>query len=459
MNINRFPIRYRTLSALVSASLLLGGCATFSKDGGFGNVQQTTQQHIKQEIAWAKTKEEQSKINDQVNTLLESKLDVESAVQIALLNNKRLQASFYELGISEADLVQAGRLPNPRFSMLYAKNNGEYKIEQAFTFNIFSLITMPKAVEIERRRFEQMQKETALAVLKLANHTRLAYFNAVAATELARYSEQVKESAEASAELARRMYKAGNWNKLEQAREQSFYADAALDYANARNKKVRAYEALSRLLSVPADQMTLLERLPDLPKSVEDLQPFEQAAFENRLDLQAMRLETEALAKQLGLTKTTRFINVLEIGPARVLEGRRGDPYKKGLEISFEIPLFDWGTARVAKAEAIYMQAVNQTAQLAINAQSEIREAYNTYRTNYDVTKHLRDEIVPIRTKILSESQLRYNGMLTSPFELFGDARAQVASVKNYIESLREFWLADSTLQMTLIGSNPMEGQ
>jgi len=459
MNINQFPMQYRKITVLVSASLLLGGCATFSKDGGFANVQQTTQQHIKQEIAWPKTKEEQSKINDKVNALLEHKLDVESAVQIALLNNKRLQASFYELGISEADLVQAGRLPNPRFSMLYAKNNGEYKIEQAFTFNIFSLITMPKAVEIEKRRFEQVQKETALAVLKLANHTRLAYFNAVAARELARYSEQVKESAEASAELARRMYKAGNWNKLEQAREQSFYADAALDYANARNKQVRAYEALSRLLSVSADQMTLLERLPDLPKAVEDLQPFEKAAFENRLDLQATRLQTEALAKQLGLTKTTRFINVLEIGPARVLEGRRNDPYKKGLEIGFEIPLFDWGTARVAKAEAIYMQAVNETAQVAINAQSEIREAYNTYRTNYDVTKHLRDEIVPIRKKILSENQLRYNGMLTSPFELFGDARAQVASVKNYIEALREFWLADSTLQMTLIGSNPMEGQ
>ena len=459
MNTNQFPVQYRTIAALVSASLLLGGCATFSKDGGFGNVQQTTQQHIKQEIAWPKTKDEQGKVNDQVSALLEHKLDVESAVQIALLNNKRLQASFYELGISEADLVQAGRLPNPRFSMLYAKNNGDYKIEQAFTFNIFSLITMPKAVEIEKRRFEQVQKETALDVLKLANHTRLAYFDAVAATELVRYSEQVRESAEASAELARRMYKAGNWNKLEQAREQSFYADAALDYANARNKQVKAYEALARLLSVSSDQISLVERLPDLPKSLEDLQPFEKAAFENRLDLQAMRLETDALAKQLGLTKTTRFINVLEIGPARVLEGRRGDPYKKGLEIGFEIPLFDWGTARVAKAEAIYMKAVNETAQVAINAQSEIREAYNTYRTNYDVTKHLRDEIVPIRKKILSENQLRYNGMLTSPFELFGDARAQVASVKNYIEALREFWMSDSTLQMTLIGSNPMEGQ
>lgn len=459
MNTNKLPMQNPTITLMVSVSLALGGCANFTKDGGFENVQQTTQQHIKQEVAWPKSQEAQEKIDAQIKDLLTNKLDVESAVQIALLNNKRLQASFYELGISEADLVQAGRLPNPRFSMLYTKNNGDYKIEQILTFNIFSLITMSKAVDIEKHRFEQVQKETALEVLKLANQTRLAYFYAVAATELSHYSEQVKESAEASAELARRMVKAGNWNKLEQAREQSFYADAALDYANARNAQVRAHEALSRLLNIPIDQFTLLERLPDLPKSVGDLQPYEQVAFENRLDLQARRLETEALAKQLGLTKSTRFINVLEIGPARVLEGRRGDPYKKGLEVSFEIPLFDWGTGRVAKAEAIYMQAVNETAQVAINAQSEIREAYNTYRTNYDVTKHLRDEIVPIRKKILSENQLRYNGMLTSPFELFGDARAQVASVKNYIESLREFWLADSTLQMTLVGSNPMEGQ
>ncbi len=461
MNTNTPHVAFksRTLIALISASFALGGCATFSKDGGFGAVQEATQKHIKQEVVWPKTESERSKVTERVNELLSKRLNVEQAVQVALLNNKGLQADFYNLGISESDLVQASRLPNPKFSMLYTRNDGDYKIEQILTFNIFSLLTMPKMQEIERQRFVQTQKKTAFEVIKIANHTRIAYFNAVAATEQVRYSAQVKESAEASAELARRMVKAGNFNKLQQAREQSFYADAALDYASATNKQVSAYEALSRLLGVSVNQFNLEERLPDLPKSLTELQPFEKAAFEQRLDLQAIRLETDALAKQLGLTKTTRFINVLEIGPARVLEGRRGDPYKKGVELSFELPIFDWGTARVARAESIYMQSVNRAAQLAINAQSEIREAYNTYRTNYDVTKHIRDEIVPLRKKILQENQLRYNGMLISPFELFGDARAQVTSVKSYIESLREFWVADSTLQMTLIGGdNMMEG-
>lgn len=452
-------IKSSTLIALISTSFALGGCATFSKDGGFGAVQDATQKHIKQEVVWPKTEAEQNKIDERVKALLAQRMDVEKAVQIALFNNKSLQASYYQLGISEADVVQAGRLPNPKFSMLYTRNDGDYKIEQILTFNIFSLLTMPKMQEIERQRFVQTQKKTAFEVIKIANHTRIAYFNAVAAKEQVRYSEQVKESAEASAEFARRMLKAGNFNKLQQVREQSFYADAALDYGKANNKQVSAYEALSRLLGVSVDQLNLEERLPDLPKSITELQPFEKAAFEQRLDLQAIRFETDALAKQLGLTKTTRFVNVLEIGPARVLEGRRGEPYKKGVELSFELPIFDWGTARVARAESIYMQSVNRAAQLAINAQSEIREAYNTYRTNYDVTKHIRDEIVPLRKKILQENQLRYNGMLISPFELFGDARAQVTSVKSYIESLREFWVADSTLQMTLIGGdNMMEG-
>lgn len=444
----------------VCASLALSGCATFSKDGGFSDVKHTAAKHVKQEVVWPKTENEQKIVVERVSELLKQQLDADGAVQIALLNNKGLQASFYDLDISESDIVQAGRLPNPKFSMLYARNNGDYKIEQALTFNIFSLIAMPKMLEIEHRNFEKTKQAVALEVLQLAYQTRLAYFKAVAANEHFRYGEQVKESAEASAELARRMVQAGNWSKLEQAREQSYYADAMLDYANAKHQQTSAHETLSRLLGISPEQISLQKRLPDLPKSVAELQQFEKTAFEQRLDLQAMRLETQNLAKQLGLTKITRFINVLEIGPARVLEGKRADPYKKGVDISFELPLFDWGGAKVARAEATYMQAVNRTAQAVFNAQSEIREAYSRYQSSYEMAKHYHDEIVPLRKKILVENQLRYNGMLISPFELFADARAQVASVNAYIEKLNEFWLAETALQMTLTGSaSSMEGK
>lgn len=441
-------------------SVVLAGCATFSQDGGLDSVRAVAKQHIQQEVVWSKTESAQQVAAEQVDALLQKTINVDDAVQIALLNNKGLQASLYALGISESDVVQAGRLPNPKFSMLYARNNGEYKIEQALTFNLFGLLAAPKVLEIERQNFERIKKNVAIEVLQLAYQTRLAYFNAVAANQHVHYGQQIKESAEASAELASRMVKAGNWNKLEHAREQSFYAEAMLDGLDAKNQQITTREALSRLLNVSAEKIKLQSRLPDLPERSVDLKPLEKEAFEQRLDLQAARLETLSLAKSLGLAKVTSFINVLEIGPARVLEGRRGDAYKNGVDISFELPLFDWGGAKVARAEATYMQALNRAAQTAINAKSEVDEAHQHYLLSYQIAKQYRDEIVPLRKKVLAENQLRYNGMLISPFVLLADARAQVDSVKTYIEKLNAFWLADTALQMSLVGGiGQMEGK
>lgn len=98
------------------------------------------------------------------------------------------------------------------------------------------------------------------------------------------------------------------------------------------------------------------------------------------------------------------------------------------------------------------MQAINQVAETAINARSEVRESYTRYRSSHDIAKHYRDEIVPIRKRISDENLLRYNGMLISVFDLLADARSQVASVNSYIESLRDFWLSQSDLEMSLIG-------
>ena len=448
-----FPRRSK-LATLLAAAAVVGGCASFSPDGGFGVVQQTAKDRLGKDLVMAKSDADHDTIAKRVAELLANPLTVDDAVQIALLNNPGLQADFQELGITEADLVRAGRLPNPHFAMLRARDGAEFKIEQALTFNVFSLVTMPLAVQIEKRRFEQVQRAVAMQTLSLAADTRKAYFSALAADETVRYMLQVRKAAEASAELARRMAEVGNFNKLQRAREQSFQADAALNVARAEQARVGARERLTRLMGLWGQQtgFSLPERLPDLPKEAQDRPAIEQLAIEQRLDVQAAKLDTEALARNLGLTKATRFINVLEFGPARVLEGLKGDPYKRGYEVSFELPLFDWGTARVAKAEAIYMQSVNLARQTAVNARSEVREAYRTYRSSYDIARHHRDEIVPLRQRIAAENQLRYNGMQIGVFELLADARVQIASVNNYIESLRDFWIAQADLDMALIG-------
>ena len=291
-----------------------------------------------------------------------------------------------------------------------------------------------------------------MEVLAHAAETRKAHVQAVAAEESLRYARQVRQAAEASAELARRMERAGNFNKLARAREQSFYADASLALARAEQLQRTARERLVRLLGLWGAQtaFTLPERLPDLPATARDEPDIERRAIAQRLDIQAARLSVEQTARQLGLTKQTRFINAFELGTERSRVD--GQTVKRAWEIGLELPLFDGGSARTAKAEAIYMQAVHRAAQTAIEARSQVREAYGQYRSAHDIARHHRDELVPLKKRISEEQLLRYNGMLIGVFDLLADARSQIAGVQAAIDALRDFWLAEADLQMALVG-------
>ena len=443
--------RLRLLAMLASAAVL-GGCASFTPDGGFATVEKTTKNRLGKDVQWARSDADQDSISKRVDELLSKPLTVDAAVQVALFNNRGLQADFQELGITEAEVVQAGRLPNPGFSFGRMSQGDEREIERGLHFNLARLVAMPLIGRMEARRFEQVQARVSMNVLSLAADTRKAYFTALAAEETVRYMRQVKQAADASAELARRMEQVGNFNKLQRAREQSFYANAALQLARAEQAQRSTRERLVRLLGLwgAQTQFALPERLPDLPPSPLELPDVEQVALAQRLDVQGARQAAEMTASNLGLTRTTRFVNVLELGLAR--NSSNEAPTQRGWEIGFELPLFDWGGARVARAEAIYMQTLHRAAETAINARSEVREAYTGYRSAYDIARHHRDELVPLNQRIAEENVLRYNGMLIGVFELLADARTQIASVNASIEALRDFWIAQADLDMALIG-------
>ncbi|RJF99992.1 TolC family protein [Noviherbaspirillum saxi] len=391
--------------------------------------------------------------SDAVTALLAKPLTPDTAVQIALQNNKGFQASLAELGVAEADLVQAGRLRNPSFSFGRMRGGEDVEIERSVMFDLIGLLTIPIRSGIEQRRFEQAKLQTASQAVQLAADTRRAYFNAVAAQQTAQYMEQVQAAADAGDELARRLAKVGNYSKLDQARQQVFYADATAQVARARHNATAAREQLTRLLGLwgANTAFKLPERLPDLPKAPNDIANVEQLAMSQRLDVQMAKYDAHATASALGLTKATRFINVLDAGYTNKSE--TGAPRANGYEIELELPIFDWSGARTAKAEALYMQSVHRTADLAVRARSQVREAYSGYRTTYDLAKHYQSEVVPLRKKISDEVLLRYNGMLASVFELLTDARDQVSSVNAAIEAQRDFWIAETDLQAAINGT------
>ncbi|MGF6744117.1 TolC family protein [Paraburkholderia atlantica] len=448
-------LAHRRATSIAIATLFMAGCTTFSKDGGFNTVSSTASERLGKEVVYVKTDEDREAVFRRTQELLSKPLGMDDAVQVALLNNRGLQASYGELGISEADLVQAGRLPNPGFTFSRTHWSDGFGISRTFSMGVLGILTLPVATHFESQRFEQTRLETANAMLAVAADTRKAYVSAVAAEQAAVYAAQVKDSAEAGAELALRMRQAGNFSKLDYAREQAFYAESVAEVAKATQQSVSAREKLTRMMGLwgSETQFKLPERLPDLPNDRPQLNDLEGFAMRNRLDIQAAKQRTQSVASSLGLSKATRFINALDVGYLNNFETDKG--HERGYEISVEIPIFDWGSAKVARAEAIYMQSANRLAQTAIDARSEVRESYSAYVTSYDVARHYRDEVVPVRKTISDEMLLRYNGMLASVFELLADSREQVAAVNGYIDALKDFWLAETDLQQSLGGRLP----
>ena len=447
MTIRRYSAH--SLALACATVLALAGCATVPPGGG----QREVRQLVAQRSAQALPEVPSASLEQHIAALLAKPLTVEHAVDIAMLNNRSLHAAYAELGIAEADLVQAGRIANPIFSFGRLKGAHGVEIERKLVLPIISLLTMPLALPLERRRTELARLRTAGDALRIADETRRAYFSAVAAQQSAHYMEQVRSAAEASADLARRMAQAGNWSRLQQAREQSFYADSVAQLARARQTRTAEREKLTRLMGLwgTSAAFTLPERLPKLPAAPREVGNAEAEAMTNRLDILMAQKELAGLSSSLGLTRATRFVNLLDLSYLRNRneEGER----TSGYEIELQVPLFDWGGARVARAEAMYMQALQTAAGIAVDARSQVRESYAGYRTAYDIARHYRDEVVPLKKRISDEQLLRYNGMLISVFELLADAREQVTSVNGSIEAQRDFWIADSALQAALSGS------
>ncbi|VXB12083.1 TolC family protein [Massilia sp. 9I] len=437
-------------AALLLPLLVLAGCASTSPQEGADAVATLVQQRLG--VAPRLAGPDAQAVSQEVEALLKEPVSIDAAVRIALLNHPGLQATYWDVGVAQADLAQAARLRNPALGFSRLSGHGEVEIERSIGFDLAGLLTMPLRQRMEARRAESARLSVAAAIEGHALATRKAWIEAVAAGQSLVYARQVNVAADASAELMGRMAKAGNASQLDLAREQAFHAEAAAGVLRAQRALDGAREHLTRQLGLWGAQAgyTLPERLPELPAAPRDLARIEQTALERRLDVQAARVSAEQLARDLGLTRSTRFVNVLDLGYHNKSE--TGSARANGYEVGLELPLFDWGGARVARAEALYMQAVYRVRDAAVNARSEARESYLGYRASYDLARHYRDEVIPLRKKIADETLLRYNGMLASPFELLADAREQAQAVSSTIDALKEFWLADCALEGALGG-------
>jgi outer membrane protein TolC len=435
----------------------LSGCASTAIDDQHAALDQFSVAHFDLKPAWLNSAADRQQARVWVDTLLQQPLAEDGAVRIALAYSPAYQALLADQSAASARITQSARLPNPVFAFerLLREGSGgrELEINRSLTLALLNLLTLPRTLQLADLRQQQLQLQAAAELLRTVTEVRQAWVQAVSAQQRLDYFKQVMDAAEASAELAKRMQATGSFSRLQQAREQAFYADAQSGQLRARLNAETTREELVRKLGLDDAQQQALklpDHLPALPAAAQEESKVLQAAINDRLDVQLARAELDHVAKSQGLVTVTSYVDGLHLKGER--NSATGLPVQKGYEVEFPLPVFDWGDARRDEVAARYLAALNRTAEVGINARSQTRQAYAAYHAAFELARHYQDEIVPLRKAIAEEMLLKYNGMLIGVFELLADAREQIGSVIGALDAQRDFWLADAALHATLLG-------
>ena len=444
----------------LAAALLavtLAGCATVDINRSLGRANADVASFSKGNLALAQSDSQRKALQSTADELLARPLSQDDAVRLALVNSPSMQALLAQHWADSADAAQSGRINNPILTLERLRSPAEIELSRMLAFGLLDLLTLPQRKQVAASRIEQAQLQLAASVVDSVTQVRQAWVSAVASAQSLQYAKQVNDSAEASAELARRMQAVGNFSKLQRARQQAFYADAVVLWANATQATTTNREALVRLLGLTDTQAARLQlpaRLPELPDVPRASEEVASAASKARLDVRMAQTAFDTVAKAQGINLVGSFTDI-ELSVIRNTATERADGHKtqfRGAEVALKLPVFDWGDLRRDAMRAQVLVAANRLEATVRAAGSHLRETYAGYRTAYDTAKHYRDEIVPLRKLIADENVLRYNGMLIGVFELLADSRDQIASVSAAINAQQQFWLADAALQATIMG-------
>lgn len=447
----------RWLALQLTLAIAVSGCASLDFDATLARTNQETASFTNGALALAQTPAQTAERALQAARLLAQPLQQDAAVQLALVNSPALQALLAQRWSDAAVMAQTGRIANPTLSLEQASLGDELEIGRRLSFGLLELLTLPQRQARAARSLEAAQIQLSAEVVDHVTLVRQAWVRAVAAQQTLIYAQQVNTLAHSSAELARRMQAVGNFNTLQRARQHAFYADASSQWALAQHSAIAAREALVRVLGlddVQAAQLRLPERLGPLPEVPRSPQEVGQTAQAQRLDVRMVQAALSSALQAQGLGDLTSLTDI-ELGVRRdtVFDNAAGTQgTRQGTEITLRLPLLDGGELRRSALNAQTLALAQRLQATLREASSGLRESYSAYRTAYDLARHYRDEVLPLRKTIADENLLRYNGMLIGVFELLAEARDQIASVQAAIAAEQQFWLADAALQAAQTG-------
>jgi cobalt-zinc-cadmium efflux system outer membrane protein len=426
--------------------LLLGvaGCATVPKDSGFGDVRREVAARTGRTVQWNRNSGSDREVAKVVQSMLADGLDADEAVQVALLNNRRLQATYEDMGVAQADVVQAGLLRNPVFDgdVKLLEGGGGTIVELAVVQDFLDVFFIPLRQRIAADAFAAEKLRVTGAVLDLVGQVRTAYYAHVAAEQALELRKTVAAAAAASHDLARRLRDAGNITALDLANERALHEQAKLDLARAESAVLDSRERLDVLLGLWGTDTAweVMGRLPAPPAEEVATDDVERRAVERSIDLAVARKRVEAAARTLGIRRSLGLLPEAKLGVAG--EREPGGDWALGPAFSLPIPLFDQGQAATAAARSQLEKARQEYVATAVEVRSAARAARNRLLSARARAEYYRQVILPLRHEIITQTQLEYNAMLVGTFQLLQARQAEVEAGVEYIDALRDYWTA-----------------
>ena len=449
--------RGKTLTGLLLAATFLSGCASVALDRGFDDVKKTVEQRSRSQIVWNNGTELDRQAAEKIDSLLARPLSVDDAVQVALLNNRDLQATYSDLGVAQADLVQAGLLANPIFDasvMFPVRGGGRPDLELGAAMNFLNIFYIPLRKRVATARFEEAKTRVSGAVLDLAGRARSAFYAYEADEQMLELRRTVVEALSVSFELTRRLHEAGNLSDLDFARERAQLEAGKLALRSAEIATRQSREELNVLMGLWGEQTRWQSRgrLPELQELPSEITDIERLALERSMDITAARQRWRAEGEQLGLTRWSALLPEFSAGPNA--ERNDGD-WEVGPKLDLAIPLFDQGQARSARTIAELRRIEHEHYALAVRVRAQARSARDRLEGAADRARYYRDILLPLHERIVNESQLQYNAMQLGPLQLLRAREQQIETAVSYIGALRDYWLARSDAEQLLSGRLP----
>ncbi|MBX3199074.1 MAG: TolC family protein [Labilithrix sp.] len=446
----------RSAAALAASVVLLGGCASTSARPAFDEVASTVKARSGHTVRWDQSTDEDRQAERAIDELLYRELTADAAVQVALLGSPHLRARLEELAIAQADLVQAGLLKNPVFSFGRTAWESEHIAPNLFATveqDFLDILTLPMRKRVAETELEGTKLEIADHVLELAAEVREAFYSAQAAEQVLAMRRLVAEAAQASAELATRQHEAGNMSDLALSTELGLTAQTTLDLRRAEGDAAVQRERLNKAMGTwgPRTGWKLGKKLPELPKDELPLERLESVAIAQRLDVGAARRNVQGIGYALSLAKTTRWTGTVSVAveAGRLRHNKR---ISFGPSVALEIPLFDRREAQIAKLEAYARQAEHELHALAVDVRADVRSSRARVLTARGVVEEYGSVVVPLREKVVRFSQEQYDAMLLGVYQLIQAKQSEFAAYTEYIEALRDYWIARSDLERAIGG-------